>query len=175
MSYFRAENVSSSGRCDRRFIAVLLGILALAALLRLGLMRTEFWFDEIWSWEFARAAASPWQVFAGEHHHHDNNHKLNTLLLSLYPQGADWWCYRLHSFVAGLGAVAFAALVAYSAAASKRCSPPSSSPRITGWCCVPPKCAATPSLSFSLCWHCTRCVNIWRMAGGGCLSSSGSA
>src|SRR6185437_10392780 len=99
-------------RRDRLFLALLLGILALAALLRLGAMRAEFWFDEIWSWEFARDAASPWQVFAGEHHHHDNNHKLNTLLLSLYPEGADWWWYRLHSFGAGLAAVALAALVA---------------------------------------------------------------
>jgi uncharacterized membrane protein len=91
---------------------LLLAILVLAALLRLGALRAEFWFDEIWSWEFARDASSPWQVFASEHQHHDNNHKLNTLFLRLYPAGADWCWYRLHSFVAGLAAVAAAALVA---------------------------------------------------------------
>jgi hypothetical protein len=86
--------------------------LALAALLRLGAMGAEFWFDEIWSWEFARDAASPWQILAGAEQHHDNNHKLNTLFLWLYPASAEWWVYRLHSFLAGLATVAVAALTA---------------------------------------------------------------
>jgi hypothetical protein len=86
--------------------------LALAALLRLGAMGAEFWFDEIWSWEFARDAASPWQILTGAHQHHDNNHKLNTLFLWFYPASADWWVYRLHSFVAGLATVAVAAWMA---------------------------------------------------------------
>lgn len=96
----------------RLFAVLLAAIVALAALLRLGALRAEFWFDEIWSWEFARDAATPWQVFAGANQHHDNNHKLNTLFLSLYPAGAHWTWYRLHSFVAGLAAVALAALAA---------------------------------------------------------------
>jgi hypothetical protein len=111
-SGFARNDTPSLVRGDRLFLVVLLAILAWGTLLRLGAMRAEFWFDEIWSWEFARDAASPWQVFAGAHHHHDNNHKLNTLLLSLYPEGADWWWYRLHSFGAGLAAVVLAALVA---------------------------------------------------------------
>ncbi len=86
--------------------------LAVAALLRLGAMGAEFWFDEIWSWEFARDAASPWQIFTGARHHHDNNHKLNTLFLWLYPASAGWWLYRLHSFFAGLATVAVAAMTA---------------------------------------------------------------
>jgi hypothetical protein len=86
---------------------------ALAALLRLGVLHTEFWFDEIWSWEFARAAASPWQIFTGEGQHHDNNHKLNTLCLWFWPAGVNWGWYRLHSFVAGLATVAVAALIAH--------------------------------------------------------------
>jgi hypothetical protein len=88
------------------------GLLALAALLRLGALRAEFWFDEIWSWEFARAAGSPWELVAGAHHHHDNNHKLNTLYLWLCPDGVAWWCYRLHSFAAGLVSVVLAVLIA---------------------------------------------------------------
>src|SRR5690348_2096975 len=75
--------------------------LLLAMALRLGAMDAEFWFDEIWSWEFARAAASPWQVFAGANQHHDNNHKLNTLYLWFCPATSGWWVYRLHSFLAG--------------------------------------------------------------------------
>jgi hypothetical protein len=112
MSVFCREPEAPSRRRDRLFAVLLLGILALAALLRLGALRAEFWFDEIWSWEFARAAESPWQILAGAQQHHDNNHKLNTLFLSLYPRGAGWWWYRLHSFVAGLVAVGLAALVA---------------------------------------------------------------
>ncbi len=88
-------------------------LLALAALLRLGAMGAEFWFDEIWSWEFARDAASPWQIIAGARQHHDNNHKLNTLFLWLYPASADWRLYRLHSFLTGLATVAVAALTAW--------------------------------------------------------------
>ncbi len=89
----------------------LTGILSLAAVLRLGAMRTEFWLDEIWSWEFARAAASPWEIVAGAEQHHDNNHKLNTLFLWLYPSGASWVTYRSHSLAAGLASVALAALL----------------------------------------------------------------
>jgi hypothetical protein len=96
-----------------RSTLLLLTILALAALLRLGLMRSEFWFDEIWSWEFARSAATPWQIFTGPEQHHDNNHKLNTLFLWLYPTGVGWWWYRLHSFVAGLATVLIAARIAW--------------------------------------------------------------
>ncbi len=108
MSLVYPQTMSKPRRRDRLFAVLLVSITALAVLLRLGALRSEFWFDEIWSWEFARAAASPWQVFAGEHHHHDNNHKLNTLFLSLYPVGVGWWCYRLHSFAAGLVAVVLA-------------------------------------------------------------------
>ena len=90
----------------------ILCILALAAILRLGLIRAEFWFDEIWSLEFARAASSPWQIFAGADQHHDNNHKLNTIFLWLYPAGTGWWWYRVHSFVAGLATVLVAARTA---------------------------------------------------------------
>ena len=81
----------------RSFRVMLLALVALAALLRLGALRSEFWFDEIWSWEFARAAASPWQVVAGEHQHHDNNHKLNTCFCGSIPPawtGAGIACTR---------------------------------------------------------------------------------
>jgi hypothetical protein len=88
---------------------------ALAALLRLPCLSAELWFDEVWSWEFARTAETPWEVFAGPHHHHDNNHKLNTLYLYFVPDGLPFACYRLHSFVAGLAAV----LLAFRAASRR--------------------------------------------------------
>jgi hypothetical protein len=104
--------MSISERMRRWFPQLMLGVLAAAALLRLGALRSEFWLDEIWSWEFSRAAASPWHIFAGADQHHDNNHKLNTLFLWLYPSGASWGMYRLHSLAAGLATVALAALLA---------------------------------------------------------------
>jgi hypothetical protein len=70
------------------------------------------WFDEVWSWEFARSAQTPAQLFFGAQHHHDNNHKLNTLYLYFVPDGEPFWAYRLHSLAAGLAAV----LLAYRAA-----------------------------------------------------------
>jgi hypothetical protein len=82
-----------------------LALLAGAVLLRLAVLGGELWFDEVWSWEFARRADSPVQVFVGPEHHHDNNHKLNTLYLYLLPDGLPFWTYRLHSLAAGLALV----------------------------------------------------------------------
>jgi hypothetical protein len=112
MSMTCQQNVSPPGRPHRLLPILVPVLLALAALLRLGALWAEFWFDEIWSWEFARAAGSPWEIIAGAHHHHDNNHKLNTLFLWLCPGGVAWWRYRLHSFAAGLAAVVLAVLIA---------------------------------------------------------------
>ena len=93
----------------------LVAIVALAAFLRGLCLSSELWLDEVWSWEFARTAASPWEIFAGPNHHHDNNHKLNTLYLFFMPDGAPFACYRLHSFVAGVASV----LLAYRAASRR--------------------------------------------------------
>jgi hypothetical protein len=94
----------------RAFALSLFGALALAAGLRLAALPAELWFDEVWSWELARAARSPWDVLVGLHH--DNNHKLNTLYLHFCPDGLPWGWYRAHSFVAGLAGVALAAWAA---------------------------------------------------------------
>jgi hypothetical protein len=98
-------------RSQSSILVPLVGILSLAAILRLGAMRSEFWLDEIWSWEFARSASTPWEIFIGADQHHDNNHKLNTLFLWLYPSGLHWEAYRLHSLAAGLASVLIAALL----------------------------------------------------------------
>jgi hypothetical protein len=99
----------------RRAALLLAAVFVLAMLCRLPCLRAELWFDEVWSWEFARTAATPWQIFFGPDHHHDNNHKLNTLYLYFVPDGLPFPCYRLHSFVAGLAAV----LLAFRAAARR--------------------------------------------------------
>jgi hypothetical protein len=97
--------ITASPRTTGFFLAA---AVALAALLRLPCLDAELWFDEVWSWEFARAAATPWDVFAGPGHHHDNNHKLNTLYLYFVPDGLPFPYYRLHSLAAGLAAVPLA-------------------------------------------------------------------
>ena len=94
---------------------LLAAIVALAALLRSVCLSAELWLDEIWSWEFARAAATPWEIFLGPNHHHDNNHKLNTLYLFFIPDSWSFAFYRLHSLVAGVAAV----LLAYRAASRR--------------------------------------------------------
>src|SRR6516165_5344836 len=87
MSFVGPEMGSRLGWTCGKWTALFVAIGALAMLPRLAAMQTEFWFDETWSWEFARTAASPLQVFVGADQHHDNNHKLNTLYLWFCPEG----------------------------------------------------------------------------------------
>jgi hypothetical protein len=89
-------------------VGVLLALL-LGAAARLVALGGEFWLDEVLSWQLAARAGSPAGVFAVKH---DNNHHLNTAWLTLCPNAAPWWLYRLHSVAAGVAAVAVAALVA---------------------------------------------------------------
>src|SRR5262245_3200438 len=86
------------------FAALLLGLA-----LRLPALASEFWLDEILSWQLAREAGSPTGVFAVRH---DNNHHLNTAWLALWPDGAPVSCYRLLALLAGLASVVVAAWVA---------------------------------------------------------------
>ena len=67
---------------------LLAAIVVLALFLRAVCLSAELWLDEVWSWEFAHTAATPWEIFMGPNHHHDNNHKLNTLYLFFIPDGA---------------------------------------------------------------------------------------
>lgn len=100
--------MASPGLARRYLFPLAVVVVLLAAGLRLAILNTEFWFDEVWSREWADRAATPWEIVIGPEHHHDNNHKLNTLILWLLP--ADWpfWTQRLHSFVAGLVMVVLA-------------------------------------------------------------------
>jgi uncharacterized membrane protein len=82
--------------------------IVLAATLRVPSLPTEFWLDEIWSWELAGDATSAWDVLAGPRHHHDNNHKLNTLWIYALGPSAPWVWYRLPALAAGLAAVPLA-------------------------------------------------------------------
>ncbi len=62
------------------------GLIFLGGILLFVCSRGDLWFDEIWSFEWVRRAASPWDVLTKLHH--DNNHPINTWWL-MFLGG---WC-----------------------------------------------------------------------------------
>jgi hypothetical protein len=90
-------------RARRREAAAVAILIAAAALIRLPCLRTDLWFDEVWSLGFARHAQSLWEVFVLRH---DNSHLLNTLWLYLVAGSSDFAVFRLFSFACGLLTVA---------------------------------------------------------------------
>lgn len=85
-----------------------LALIAAGALARAVALRTDFWLDEVWTFDFARRLASPLEVLTGIHH--SNNHHLNTLFVYLLgPDLPHWAWYRLLSLAAGLGSIALVA------------------------------------------------------------------
>jgi hypothetical protein len=87
-------------------------LVTLAAVLRLPALFTDFWFDEILSYErFAMGARSLGDIFFNPAYKHDNNHHLNTIVLYLLRDQGGWVIYRVPAFLAGLAAVAAAAIV----------------------------------------------------------------
>lgn len=92
-------------------LPVLGGILALAAALRIRGGWNDLWLDEIWSLELAREVRTPLDVFV--RFHHEINHYLNTLWLWLAGDAADTLLYRVPSLIAGIGALAIAARIAW--------------------------------------------------------------
>jgi hypothetical protein len=95
---------------SRLWLFAVVAAVVAGALARAACLSAEFWLDEIWSLEFARAAKTPFDVlFATKH---DNNHHLNTLFLYFCPDGVWWGWYRLHSLLAGTASIAVAAKVA---------------------------------------------------------------
>jgi hypothetical protein len=92
-----------------RFAAIAIVVAGVVARV-LGL-RTDFWLDEVWSYDLARNVSSPLEVLTGLHH--SNNHHLNTLFMVLLgPDLPHWGWYRLLSLVAGLGSIALLARIA---------------------------------------------------------------
>jgi hypothetical protein len=71
--------------------------------------RGDLWLDEIWSVDFARMAASPFDIV---HFHHDNNHVLNTFFLYFVRAQRTLYLYRLLAIACGIGSVILAGLIA---------------------------------------------------------------
>jgi len=87
-------------------------LVAVAALFRLPALVTDFWFDEILSYErLAERAHSIGDIFFAGALKHDNNHHINSLTLYLLGEQPHWVAYRLPSLVAGLIAVAMVVLI----------------------------------------------------------------
>ena len=87
-------------------------LLAVAALFRLPALVTDFWFDEILSYErLAERAHAIGDIFFASALKHDNNHHLNTLTLYLLGEQPKWVVYRQPSLVIGLIAVAVVVLI----------------------------------------------------------------
>jgi hypothetical protein len=78
-------------------------LVALGAALRVRALFTDFWLDEIWSYEeIARRARSVVDIFLNPAFKLDNNHYLNSVFLFLLGERNAWAIYRLPAFVAGL-------------------------------------------------------------------------
>jgi len=92
----------------RPLLALLALIVVLGGGLRFFAALTDFWLDEIWSWQISGRLTQPWQVFFV---HQDNNHYLNTLRMYLLGDRPDWLLYRLPSVVAGTATIACLGLI----------------------------------------------------------------
>lgn len=90
----------------RRAATLALGALVLAgAVVRLAGCFSEPWLDEIWVLLEARRLPSAAGIFAGGT---TSFHHLNALLLRALGDHDHWLVYRLHSLLAGVGAVVLA-------------------------------------------------------------------
>lgn len=89
--------------------AALFGLLALAAALRAPGLWTELWLDEVWNVNIARGFGY-FDILLKVPY--DANHVLNTLWLRAVGDPGWWGLFRLHSFAAGVGAVALAGVLA---------------------------------------------------------------
>lgn len=63
---------------------------------------TEFWMDEIWTWQLSQLAQSPWDVLKIKH---DNNHLLNTLVFYLLGPDQPAMIYRWPTIACGTLAI----------------------------------------------------------------------
>jgi hypothetical protein len=111
-AHARNKHPSSDTNSTRRTVwtGVVSGVILVAAgIIRFYASLGDFWFDEIWSWNFAGNVLTDWDILASIHH--DNNHHLNTWFMYLLGQNWHWTVYRIPSVLAGIGTVAVAGLI----------------------------------------------------------------
>lgn len=86
-----------------------LAIITLAAVVMALSARGDLWFDEILSFQWAKNAKSPADIFAL--FRHDNNHPVNTLWIYLLGPGWPALIYRFLSICAGVGSLVLIYLI----------------------------------------------------------------
>ncbi len=95
----------------RLYWGACVGVMLLAAAIRVGGMLNDLWLDEIWSVQVAGSVSSFTQIFTGIHQ--DSNHYLNTCWLYFCGQRGNWCGYRIPAVVAGVGAVLMAGMIGH--------------------------------------------------------------
>jgi len=89
----------------RKAIILITAIVLGAAAIRVPGIFTDFWLDEIWSLNIAKAIDSPMDVLLSSAARIDNNHPLNTWYLNALGDVRQWWIYRLPALSCGIGSV----------------------------------------------------------------------
>ncbi|HZM00040.1 MAG TPA: hypothetical protein VFD43_07285 [Planctomycetota bacterium] len=105
-----AVGESSASRAPAWTQALVIGLLVLAAALRLPGLFMDFWLDEVWSHYLVRDLTSPIEVATSVHS--ATNHWLTAAWIQVLGPGQPIWIYRLPSFLAGLACVLAAGALA---------------------------------------------------------------
>ena len=90
-------------------LACAIGVLVVAAAIRIRAAQNSLWLDEIWSIDLVGRISSPFEIFLRIHS--DSNHYLNSLWLYWAGARGDWPGYRIPSLAAGIGTVGLAGLI----------------------------------------------------------------
>ena len=96
----RQNLTAATHRLGKWVGALLLLLVAVGAILRYSGVRSELWFDEIFSIRQVEPMTNAWQVLWSRHH--DNKHYLIWLWLWLWGPGRAEWIYRLPALGAGI-------------------------------------------------------------------------
>jgi len=98
---------ASTGAARPRELGIALGLLAVAAGLRLAAASRDLWLDEIWTLHFLSQLDSVGDVFV--EFRHNNNHILQSLWMQAVGPAAGALWLRLPAVLAGVASVALAA------------------------------------------------------------------
>lgn len=106
---------SSAGNGFLNVLAINLGIAItiFGLLLRSIAASNELWLDEVWTWQLAQVAQSPWDVFTKLKH--DNNHPLNTLCFYFLGPDQSAFVYRAMPVFLGTLAIPLAGAIRWNA------------------------------------------------------------
>lgn len=100
-----------SGKIDARFIIPTIFMIAISV--RFPLIFSDFWLDEIWSFNLMKGIVqSPVDILTKIHH--DNNHWLNTFFMYMTGDPFHWFVYRIPALLAGVFSIILVGRIASS-------------------------------------------------------------